>query len=193
MVFSKPRPIVVSSALLFTIVVLVLGYVLLGIYPTLLFALGFVGGFILWLAIPTAAPFAAIRAPFYATLVFFVLHKIEERYFDFFPALSAITGVPVPDTSSPFVFLLYAFAGAWLLIPFLIRRQYSFGYYLLWTFFTSMGVIEVAHFIFPVFREGPYGYFPGMMTVTVLAPTAWWGIATLLSARVNYNPLPPAN
>lgn len=176
---------VVISALLFTLAILALGYVMLGLLPMFLFAFGFLGGFILWILIPTNAPFAAIKVPYFLTLGFFVLHKLEERYLDFFPALSQITGVPVPDTGSILVFVLYAAAAAWLLIPFLLKRGYAFGYYLAWTFFTSMGVIELAHFFFPFFLEWPYGYFPGMASVILLAPVAWWGMYRLASKRVN--------
>ncbi len=164
---------------LFTLAVLVLGYVLLGIVPMFLFAFGFLGGFPLWLTIPTSASFASIKVPYFLTLGFFVLHKMEERYFNFFPALSKITGVPVPETNSWLGYLLYAFAGAWLLIPYLVGRGYPFGYYLAWTFFTSMGITELAHFVFPFFTKEPYGYFPGMASVVGLAPLAWWGLHRL--------------
>jgi hypothetical protein len=39
-----------------------------------------------------------------------------------------------------------------------------------------MGITELAHFIFPVLVNEPYGYFPGMASVLVLAPRTWWGI-----------------
>lgn len=174
------KPITASwAAFLFTLAVLVLSYSMLGILPMVLFAFGFLGGFVLWLMIPTAATFDSIRAPFLLTLAFFVVHKLEERYWDFFPALSKITGVPVPDTNSPLVFLLYAAAAAWLLIPFLVRRRYDFGYYLAWTFFASMGITEIAHFGFPLLAEVSYGYFPGMASAAFLVPSAWWGMRRL--------------
>ena len=69
--------------------------------------------------------------------------------------------------------------GAWLLIPPLVSRGYAFGYYLAWTFFAAMGITELAHFIFPIVAGGPYGYFPGMATVLLLAPAAWWGMRNL--------------
>lgn len=37
-----------------------------------------------------------------------------------------------------------------------------------------MGVIELAHFVFPLFGGRPYGYFPGIMSVVPLARAAWW-------------------
>lgn len=166
-------------AMLFTLAVLVVGYGALGLLPTLLFAFGFLGGLILWIVVPTHASFAAIKAPFFLTFALFVLHKLEEHYLGFFPALSRITGVPVPEVGSLSAILLLAFAGAWLLIPFLVKRGHAFGYYLAWTFFTAMGVTELAHFFLPFFVSDPYGYFPGMASVLVLAPTAWWGMARL--------------
>lgn len=174
---------IIIFALVFTLAILVLGYIMLGLLPMFLFAFGFVGGFILWLVIPTNATFKTIRIPFLLTFIFFVLHKIEERYMDFFPRLSEITGVPVPETNSVLVYLLYAFAGAWLLIPYLVKRDYSFGYYLAWTFFASMGITELAHFFFPFFTAKTYGYFPGMASVVLLAPTAWWGMYRLSGKR----------
>lgn len=165
-----------SGAIGFSICVVVLGYALLRLVPASLFALGFVGGFALWLLRPSKPDFATIRVPYFVTLAFFVLHKAEERVMDFFPALSKLTGLPIPDANSLPVYLLYAFAAAWLLIPFLVGRRLPFGYYLAWTFFTSMGVIELAHFVFPLFTGAPYGYFPGMASVVLLAPAAWWGM-----------------
>ncbi|HEY1057077.1 hypothetical protein [Emticicia sp. TH156] len=175
---KKPK-LTIIFALLFTVAVLVLGYVMLGLLPMILFAFGFLGGFILWIIVPTNVSFDTIKIPFYLTLTFFLLHKFEEKYMDFFSRLSEITGVPVPETNSLQVYLLYSFAGAWLLIPYLVKRHYIFGYYLSWTFFTSMGVIELAHFLFPFFTPEPYGYFPGMVSVTLLAPVAWWGMYKL--------------
>lgn len=175
----KKKPVTIIIASLLTLSVLILGYLLLGILPTFLFAFGFVGGLILWLLLPSKTPFSSLKIPYFLTLGFFIVHKWEERYMDFFPELSKITGVPVPETDSIGVYLLYAAAGAWLLIPLLVSRGYEFGYYLAWTFFTSMGVIELAHFVFPFFTDKPYGYFPGMASVIVLAPSAWWGMWSL--------------
>ena len=166
-------------ALVFTTTTLILGYVMLGLLPMFIFAFGFLGGFILWMTIPTNVSFQTIKFPFYLTFLFFILHKLEERYMDFFPALSKITDVPVPDTSSILVYLLYAIALTWILIPFLVKRKFAFGYFLAWTFFTAMGVTELAHFFFPLFTTEPYGYFPGMASVILLAPAAWWGLYRL--------------
>ncbi len=76
----KKQTLTITFALLFTLAVLVLGYVMLGLLPMFLFAFGFLGGFILWLIVPTNTTFAAIQLPYFLTLAFFVLHKFEERY-----------------------------------------------------------------------------------------------------------------
>lgn len=172
---TKPAP-VIYIAFIYTVVVVVLGYVMLGLVPMMLFACGFVGGFVLWLLGPSTTSFSWLRAPYFAALGLFVVHKLEERHFDFFPALAEITGVPNPSENSPLVFALYGMAGCWLLIPWLINRRSEFGYFLAWTFFTSLGIIELAHFGFPLMRDSPYGYFPGMVSVVPLAPVAWWGM-----------------
>lgn len=181
----NPSPLVKLSAGIFTCAVLDLSYVLLGFLPMLLFAFGFLGGFIVWLVVPTGAPFAPIRIPYFATLLLFVAHKLEERYLGFFPALSKITGVPVPESGTLLTVLLYACAGAWLLIPVLMKREQPIGSYLAWTFFTAMGVTELAHFIFPFFTPEPYGYFPGMASVVLLAPVAWLGMWRLWGATAS--------
>lgn len=183
-------PKAVAMAFAHTVAVIGLGYVMLGLLPAALFTAGFLGGFIVWLLVRTEARVAEIRLPFFLALGLFVIHKLEERYLDFFPALSEITGVPVPDTNSPLVFLLYALASAWLLVPWLVGRGYAFGHYLAWSFFVSMGVIELAHFVFPLLKPEPYGYFPGMWSVIALAPAAWWGIWRLARYSQSKLPLP---
>ncbi len=183
----------IGLAAALTLISIGLGYVLLGLIPMLLFAFGFLGGFIVWLLVRATPGFAAIRVPYFLTLGFFIVHKLEERFMLFFPRLSDITHVPVPETNSFLVYGLYACAAAWLLIPHLVERGYAFGYYLAWTFFTSMGVTELAHFAFPLLEAGPYGYFPGMASVVLLAPAAWWGMARLspdLPARVGGSAAP---
>ncbi|MBP7703715.1 MAG: hypothetical protein KA105_00360 [Caulobacter sp.] len=187
----RQRPVTTVIASAFTIAVVALGYALLGLLPALLFAFGFVAGLALWIALPGQLPFAAIRWPYFITLGLFALHKIEERQLDFFPALSKLTGSPMPDTSSPLVYALYAMAGAWLLIPVLLRRRILFGAFLAWTFFAAMGLVELAHFVFPFLTPKPVTYFPGLATATMLVPAGWWGLwrttAAARSAQIRPN------
>lgn len=178
---GRPRSTLsVALALVVTVSTVTVGYVALGALPASLFSFGFCGGLAAWLATSTRPDFGRFRYPFYLSLAGFALHKLEERHFLFFEALSKITGVPAPEPGTWVTVVLYGAAGLWLLVPFLVRWRLEFGYYLAWTFFTSMGVTELAHFGLPLLVDEPYSYFPGMASVVVLAPLAWWGIFRLV-------------
>lgn len=178
----KKPPATILGASLFTLAVLGLGYVSFGFWTTVIFTSGFLGGLVLWLLVPSVAPYAAVRVPFVVTFALFVLHRIEEKASGFFAALAELTQVPTPQIISwQIILLVVASVGAWLLVPFLMKRRSEFGYYLAWTFFAAMGITELAHFVFPLIKGGPYGYFPGMASVLLLAPAAWWGMRRLIS------------
>lgn len=166
-------------ALLFSLAVPLFGLIYLGPLYATLFLTGYFGGFVAWLLVPTGASWASIRVPYWLTmLAFLILHKVEENRTAFFEVVSdRITGTPVPEISAGLILaLLIVPIGAWLAVPFLVRRDYEFGHLLAWTFFTSMGIAELAHFLLPLLTTEPYGYFPGMASVVVLAPLAWWGM-----------------
>ncbi|MDX2001381.1 MAG: hypothetical protein SFW35_03060 [Chitinophagales bacterium] len=176
---------IISLALGFTFAVLLLGYLSFGFWTTMIFTSGFLGGFILWLLFPSRTDYSSIKLPYFLTFLMFIVHRVEEKVCGFFSALSEITKVPTPDILSWQIILLVMMSvAAWLLIPYLVKRKYEFGYYLTWTFFAAMGITELAHFIFPFFVSGPYGYFPGMASVVILAPLAWWGIWRLTKPLV---------
>lgn len=178
MSIKKQAPLVVC-ALLFSLAIPALGYIYLGSLIAFLFLIGYLGGFPLWMLIPARAPYASLRIPYWSTLLaFLLLHKVEENVTRFFEVLSdKVTGAPVPEVTPLLMLsLLIVPIGAWLAVPFLIKRGYAVGYYLAWTFFASMGITELAHFALPLLTNEPYGYFPGMASVIVLAPLAWWGI-----------------
>lgn len=156
-----------------------IGYIYLGPLVSFLFLLGYFGGFILWMLLPAKAPYASVKIPFWATLLAFIfLHKVEENTTEFFEVLSRkITGIPVPEVTPLLVIgLLILPIGACLAAPFLIKRGNDLGYYFAWTLFASMGITELAHFVFPLLTNEPYGYFPGMWSVLVVAPLGWWGM-----------------
>ena len=171
---------IIILAFLFTAMVLTLGFISFGFWTTLIFTSGFLGGFILWLFIPATPTFASIKIPYWLKFALFMVHRVEEKMCGFFARLAEITGVATPEiTSVPIILLVLTSVVAWLLVPFLVLRQYAFGYYLAWTFFAAMGITELAHFVFPFFTKEPYGYFPGMASVFFLAPLAWWGMYRL--------------
>lgn len=173
----KRSPSVITAAFIFSLLVPAIGYLSFGIIPASIFLVGYLGGFILWMLSPDRAAFASVKIPYVVTLLLFIVHRIDEYVSHFQVTLSGITGVPVPAVASvPIVILLIGSVLAWILAPVLMRRGSAFGYYLMWTFFVSMGISELAHFIFPFFTGNGYGYFPGMASVLLLAPAAWFGM-----------------
>jgi len=169
-----------ATAFTFTIFILALGYACFGFWTTIIFTSGFLGGFVLWITVPHVNRFAPFRLPYFLTLGAFILHRVEEKLSGFFPALAKITEVPTPAINSwPVILLVVTSVGGWLLIPYLVKRNFEFGYYLAWTFFAAMGITELAHLIFPFIADGRFTYFPGLGTALIVAPCGWWGMRCL--------------
>lgn len=171
-----PTAILFGSAV--SALTLGLGYASFGIVTTMVFAAGFVSGLFLWLALPTKASWQDIKVPFWLALFLFAVHRVEENISGFFKKLSEITAEQTPSlTSSTLILLVLISVGCWLSIPFLMAKRYSIGSYFAWTFFASMGFTELAHIlVFPFFDSDLKLYFPGMASVFLLAPVAWWGM-----------------
>lgn len=168
-----------------TAAILALGYLSFGIWTMLIFSSGFGVGLVLWLAFPRQPDFQVIKWPFLIAFALFIAHRVEEYGTGFFTELARITGTATPAILSWQVMLLVLLSvGGWIAMPFLVIHRLAFGYYLAWTAFAAMGVTELAHFlIFPFLTGEPYGYFPGMATVIVLAPISWWGMTRLARGR----------
>lgn len=167
---------VAAAAVAVTAATLTLGYLAFGLFTSLIFTAGFLGGLLLWLAFSDRGSWPAIRWPYWLSLVLFIVHRVEEKQSGFFSMLASVTGVQTPDATSPAVVALLLLAvGGWLLVPWLMRRGHPLGSYFAWTFLASMGVTELAHWlVFPFFVG--LRYVPGMWSVVLLAPAAWWGM-----------------
>lgn len=182
---SKRNTKLVVGAFLYTAATLLLGYIAFGLLTSLIFSSGFLGGFILWYFIPSATPYRKLKVPYITCLALFFLHRVEEKYMGFFAFLSKVTNVQTPEVFSWDVMSLVVISvGSWLSIPFLLKKEYDFGYYFAWTFFAAMGVTELAHWIvFPFLLENPLQYIPGMISVVPLAPVAWIAMRRLIAGR----------
>ncbi len=171
---KSPDKIVVAFVLI--LVIPVLGYLNIGLIPAYIFLVGFFGGFILWLSSTSETAWESIKWPYFLTMALFAIHRVDEQVSGFFDEMEKLTGVPYPDTVTVEGVLITFFSLFWLLSPLFIIKKKWYGYLGAWTVFAAMGVSELAHFVFPLFTPGPYGYFPGMITVVPLAPVAWWGM-----------------
>jgi hypothetical protein len=173
------------TAATWTVATLMLGYIAFGLLTSLIFTAGFLGGFLLWLVLPDRGSWQQFRVPYWIVLFLFLAHRVEEKQFGFFTMLQSVTGVPTPDPLGPAVLLLLLLllsVGGWLLVPWLMRHHHPLGRYFAWTFLTSMGVTELAHWVVFPFLVG-FHYVPGMWSVVLLAPAAWWGMWRMLSAQ----------
>ena len=186
------RPISIGAAWIgaaFSALVLVFGYAAFGLWTTLIFASGFLGGFVLWIVFGNARSAKAIRLPYWISLGLFVMHRIEERISGFFDELARLTGAPTPDIASPQVIgLVILSIGPWLLVLPAIHRFPAIGSYLAWTFFAAMGVTELFHVAFLLIDGRDDLYFPGLASVAILAPTAWWGMKRMVRAPSENGP-----
>lgn len=173
------HPAHVAFAVAFTGAALAAGYAAFGLLTTLVFTAGLAGGLLLWLLLPTRGNWTDIRWPFWIAMGLFAAHRVEEKQSGFFAMLARVTDVSTPDVASPAVIgLLILSVGGWLAVPFLMgRRDHPLASYFAWSFFASMGITELAHWVVFPFIQGPGIHaVPGMWTVLVLAPVAWWGM-----------------
>ena len=69
----KKQPLTIISALIFSLLIPAFGYFYTGWLIASLFLVGYLVGFFLWLFIPAKVPYASIRAPYWATLLIFLL------------------------------------------------------------------------------------------------------------------------
>lgn len=184
---SQRPPLAVAGAVAVTAAALGVGFWAFGLLTTFIFTAGFAGGLLLWLMWPSGGGWADVRAPYWVALALFVAHRVEEKQMGFFAFLAAATGEPTPSVASvPVLLLVGVSVGAWLLVPILMRRGRPMGRYLAWTFFASLGISELAHFmVFPWIDPAGIGYVPGMWSVIALAPVAWWGMWRLVRGRAH--------
>lgn len=176
----------ISAAAILTALVLFSSFLSLGFWTMVIISAGFVGGFFLWLGFKSKARYSDLKWPFIFTFIAFAIHRVEEKVSGFFERLSEITDVSTPEILSvPVILMVVTSVGSWVSIPYLLNRDSEFGRYLVWTFFTSMGLTELAHiFVFPFIVREPFSYFPGMVSVFVLSPLAWWGFLRLIKAKI---------
>ena len=173
---GRPWP-AVTLGTAFSTAMVALGAISLAPLVGGVFAVGFFGGLVLWLARPSEATFQTVRAPYLAGLAAYVVHRIDEEVSGFVPDIEALTGSSaVPVLSLPSL-VLVVMSLAWMASPLLLLRgKHPLGQYGAWTLFTSFGVLEGAHFVFPLLAGGAYGYFPGMVTAPLIMATGWWGM-----------------
>ncbi len=172
----RPSALHVAIGAAFSLTMVVLGQLAVGTLVAIVFSTGFVLGWVLWVAVPDRASFDTLKVPYVVALVAYAVHRTEEEVADFVGAIERLTGDQAVDVVSPVSVTLVVLSVAWMLSPLLVRWGHPLGYYGAWTLFAGFGVLELAHFVFPLMTPEPYGYFPGMWTVPLIAASGWWGM-----------------
>lgn len=170
----RRRHVVIAAA--FSLSMVLLGAIALAPLVGAVFAPGFLGGLGMWLARPSSLPFATIKWPWLLAIGTYVVHRVDEEISGFVPAIEQLTGQEAAATLSAISLTLAGCSLAWMLSPLLLLIEHPLGQYGAWTLFAGFGVIELAHFVFPLLSPGPYGYFPGMVTAPLIAAAGWWGL-----------------
>lgn len=173
----------VAVAIISLCMVAVTGYRSFGVWPTTIFMVGYLPGFLLWLLSNNRVPWEDVKVPYLAAFTLYVLHLLEENLFAFHDMLSALTGVTSPGWTLSIVILMVFSIGIWVIAPFLIKRGHALGWFFAWTFFGAMGLSEMAHFVFPFLTGYGYEYHGGLVTAVFLVPAGWWGMWRLWHGR----------
>lgn len=151
------------------------GYRLMGSVPAIIFAVFLIGALIPWRLTTYGRPADPdkIVIPYLLTVVFFIVHVIEEYQTQFWVAISELSGHHVPEEN---FLLVAAFIGPilWLTGLIFLYARTELGNYFTWAFLVAMTVSELAHFIFPLAAYGEMRYFSGLYTAVLpLFPAGW--------------------
>ena len=153
---------------------IMLGYVLMGPLPALIFTVFLLGGTVPWYLTSYGRPVdpGPIVVPYLLTVILFIVHVAEEYFTDFWIAIGELGGRTV--TLDQFL-LVAAFIGPlfWLTGLVLLIRRKEIGNYMTWAFLVAMMLSELSHFVFPFASEGSFTYFSGLYTAALpLVPAA---------------------
>ncbi len=174
----------------FSLTMIAFAYLWAGWLLAVVFSTGFLVGWILWLARPQHASFSTIKVPYLVALGAYVIHRTDEEISGFVTAIEDLTGAEPTAVVSPLSIGLVVASLAWMLSPLLMRRGHPLGHYGAWTLFTGFGLLEVWHFLFPLFTPEPYGYFPGMWTAPLIIAAGCWGLWRMWRGETDADPAP---
>lgn len=164
---------VVVIALGISILMPCLAYLSIGVLYAAISSIGYFLGFLFWQHFSSCVAWRAIKAPYIFTLLTLLINWSSLFESSSGRAENALIASVNDERTLWFLAIQLL---VWLVFPFLLLRDNSLGSYFAWAFFTTMGVTEFTTFVVPVLLNVSLSYFPGMVSVLVIAPLAWWGI-----------------
>lgn len=187
---NAPATLVLAAA--FACLMSMVGYILIGPVPAVIFAVFLFGGLVLWRFTTYGRPADPERivVPYLLTVMLFIVHVLEEYLAGFPAAMTDLTGYNVSERN---FLMVAAFIGPllWLagLVLFYLRTE--LGNYLTAAFFVAMTISELAHFAFPVARDGSLAYFPGLYTAALPLIPAWVALHRFVREGLGQTPRLP--
>lgn len=163
------------------IVIVSLGYSMLGPIPAVVFTVAFGGGLVLYVLTAWRTEFDTLKVilPYLLTVMLFMVHTFEEYVTDFREVVSIMAGREVPE---PHLLFLIAWLAPFLWVggAVMLIKRWAFGYYFLCAFFVATTIAELAHFVFPFVIHGTFQYISGMYTAALPLITAYWGLYVMM-------------
>jgi len=162
----------------------VIGYIMMGLVPLVVFSFAFGGGFLLYCGTIWRRPIDARRilVPYLLTVILFIIHVYEEYITDFEVLIGTISGVAVPEENFMAVAAFLA-PVIWISGAICILRQWRFGDFFLCVFFFAMILAELAHFVFPFMVDGTFHYESGMYAAALPLFPALYGMYHMMRLR----------
>ena len=142
-----------AAAAAFVLVMMAVGYSVIGLPPVVIVGGSGVAGFVMWYRtyLKSPLPPAVILPPFLLTVAALEVHMCEEYFTKFGPAMSRLFGISWTEDS---FLLVFAFVGPALytLTALGLFYRVPLAGFLAWFIFIGPGLAEFTHFIFPILQ-----------------------------------------
>jgi F420H(2)-dependent quinone reductase len=163
----------VAVAVVLGAVIVAAGYPFLGAIAVAISAL-FAVSFIPWrlTSYGRPAPPWPLVIPYLITVMLFLVQVMEEYLSQVWNAFSRI-GQPMSERT----FIVAAGTVVpifWLAGLVLLCLRTEIGNWMVWVFAIAMGIVELAHLLFPFMDTGHFGYFSGLYSALLLVPAGWY-------------------
>jgi hypothetical protein len=149
----RVRVLSVAAAVSFAAVIMVFGYLRIGLPPVVIVGGSSVAAMVMWIRTYLRRPVdpSVILPPFLLTVAALEAHMIEEYMSGFGPAMSRLFDISWTERS---FLMVFAFLGPILYTLTALGLYYRvpLAGFLAWFIFIGPGVAEITHFIFPLLK-----------------------------------------
>jgi hypothetical protein len=108
-----------------------------------------------------------------------MLHTFEEYVTNFEDLASRLAGREVTEFAVLFIIAWLA-PFMWVSGAIMLIKRWSFGYYFLCAFFSTLAIAEFSHYVFPFLIDGTFHYESGMYTALLPLIPAAYGLRIMM-------------